>query len=118
MKRADPQHSWLWAAHHNAHNHLLRLIRHNPEHPGGGQQQRGPPQLQAFVMCVNSQSSQVSPSLAASGALGGVLEVAGVLDPLIRNSKHSIKKTLLPVQCYVHRNLLWWKRDALPLKYL
>lgn len=117
MERAGPRHSWLWAAHHNAHNHLLRLIRHNPEHPGGGQQQRGPPQLQAFVMCVNSQSSQVSPSLAASGALGGVLEVAGVLDPLIRNSKHSIKNTS-PCPMLSAENLLWWKSRAPPFKYL
>lgn len=53
-----------------------------PSTPEGSPQQRGAPQRQAFVPRVNSQSSQVSPSLAASGALVGVLEVAGVLDPL------------------------------------
>ena len=84
MERGGPQHSWLWAAHRNAHNHLFHLIRLDPEQPGGDQQQHGTPQLQAFVICVNSQSSQVAPSLAASGALIGVLEVAGVLDPLIK----------------------------------
>lgn len=83
VKRAGPQHSWLWAPHHNAHNHLPHSVRHNPEHPREDQQRRGTPRLQAFVIRVNSQSSQVSPSLAASGALIGVLEVAGVLDPLI-----------------------------------
>lgn len=62
----------------------VHLIRLSPEQPWGDQQQLGTPQLQAFVICVNSQSSQVSPSLAASGALIGVLEVAGVLDPLIK----------------------------------
>lgn len=59
-------------------------MRLSPEQPWGHQQQHGTLQLQAFVIRVNSQSSQVSPSLAASGALIGVLEVAGVLDPLIK----------------------------------
>lgn len=61
-----------------------------------------PPQLQAFAVCVNGQSSQASASIAASGAPAGDLEVAGVLDPLIKKSTHSIKT--LPPSDAVHGN--------------
>lgn len=63
------------------------LNRHYPRTPDGGPTATwsDTPQLQGFVICMNNQASQVSPSLAASGPLIGVLEVAGVLDPLIKN---------------------------------
>lgn len=37
-----------------------------------------------LLSCVKSPVSQVAPSLAASGALSGVLEVAGVPDPIVK----------------------------------
>lgn len=65
-------------------NHMSQPINSNLQHPSRGQQPSRPPKLQAFVICVKSPVGQVAPSLAASGALSGVLEVAGVLDPIVK----------------------------------
>ena len=60
-------------------------------------------------LCDQSIKSSIT-LLAASGALVGVLEVAGVLDPLIRKSKRSIKNTspcpMLSTETYGGRDVL------------
>lgn len=64
-----------------------------------------------LLSCVKSPVGQVAPSLAASGALSGVLEVAGVLDPIVKTPGIQCRHFCRRPFC---RHLLLWERYTFP----
>lgn len=98
----QPQHSWFQVPHQTLpRDPPMHVQEHNQPGTLGGPPTRA--LWHPALSLVWSQSSQVAPTLAAFGALVGVLEAAGALDPL-RTSEHLTEHSSL--SNVIHPNTL------------